>query len=98
MTEFVSVPAIVVICYFAGFICKSFKIEKLDSFIPVICGTLGLILGIITFYTIPNFIPADNWADAVAIGITSGLAATGINQIFKQIKSLASSNATSGDK
>lgn len=88
MTEFVSVPAIVVICYFAGFICKSFKVQKLDNFIPCICGTLGLILGLVTFYTIPNFIPADNWADAVAVGIVSGLAATGINQVYKQIKGL----------
>ena len=86
MTEFVAFPAIVVMCYLVGMICKSFKNEKLDSFIPDIVGVVGAILGIVIFLTIPNFIPADNWAVAVAIGIVSGLSATGINQIYKQLK------------
>lgn len=86
MTEFVSFPAIVVMCYLAGVICKTFENEKLDKFIPVICGSLGAILGVVIFLTIPNFIPAENWAVAVAIGIVSGFSATGINQIWKQLK------------
>lgn len=86
MTEFVAFPAIVVMCYLVGMICKSFKNEKLDSFIPDIVGVVGAILGVVIFLTIPNFIPADNWAVAVAIGIVSGLSATGINQIYKQLK------------
>lgn len=86
MTEFVAFPAIVVICYLAGIICKTIGSEKLDKFIPVICGILGAILGVVMYLTIPNFIPADNWAIAVAIGIVSGLSATGANQVYKQIK------------
>ena len=86
MTEFVAFPAIVVICYLVGMICKSFGNEKLDKFIPDICGVFGAILGIVIYLTIPNFIPADNWAVAIAIGIVSGLSATGINQIYKQLK------------
>ena len=66
-------------------ICKAFKNEVLDSIIPVICGVVGAILGVVIFLTIPNFIPADNWAVAVAIGIVSGLSATGANQIYKQL-------------
>lgn len=84
MTEFVAFPAIVVMCYLVGMICKSFKNEKLDTFIPDIVGVVGAILGIVIYLTIPNFIPADNWAVAIAIGIVSGLSATGINQIYKQ--------------
>lgn len=86
MTQFVAFPAIVVICYLAGLICKTIGNETLDKFIPSICGVLGAILGVVIFLTIPNFIPADNWAIAIAIGIVSGLSATGINQIYKQIK------------
>ena len=86
MTQFVAFPAIVVICYLAGLICKTIGNEKLDKFIPSICGVIGAILGVVIFLTIPNFIPADNWAIAIAIGIVSGLSATGINQIYKQIK------------
>lgn len=86
MTEFVSVPAIVVVCYFVGMIAKTFFNEKAERFIPVICGLCGAILGIVVFYTIPDFIGATNWITALAIGIVSGLSATGANQIYKQLK------------
>jgi len=86
MTEFVAFPAIVVICYLVGIGLKAINNENLDRFIPVICGLFGAILGIVMFLTIPNFIPADNWAIAIAIGIVSGLSATGANQIYKQLK------------
>lgn len=86
MAEFVAFPAIVVICYFVGFVCKSFENETLDRFIPDICGVLGAILGVVIFLTIPNFIPAENWIVALCIGIVSGLSATGINQVIKQLK------------
>ena len=87
MTEFVAFPAIVVMCYLVGVVCKSFGNEALDKFIPVICGVVGAILGILIYLTIPNFMPADNWAVAIAVGIVSGFAATGVNQIYKQFKS-----------
>lgn len=86
MTEFVAFPAIVVMCYLVGLVCKTVGNGKLDKYIPVICGTVGAILGVVIFLTIPNFIPAENWAVAIAIGIVSGLAATGANQIYKQLK------------
>ena len=82
--EYGAFTAIVIMCYFAGMICKSFGKEKLDRFIPVICGALGIVLGLVIFYTIPGFIPATNWAEAVVIGIVSGLAAVGVNQVGKQ--------------
>ena len=86
MTEIVSIPAIVVVCYLVGMGCKAVGNENLDKFIPTICGLVGAILGIATFLTIPNFIPGDNWVIALATGIVSGLAATGINQVVKQFK------------
>lgn len=84
MTEFVSFPVIVVMCYLVGLICKAIPNEALDKFIPIICGVTGAGLGILIYFTIPNFIPAENWAVAITIGILSGLAATGANQIVKQ--------------
>lgn len=86
MQEFVVFPAIAVVCYFVGFVCKTFNNETLDRFIPSICGVLGAILGIVIYFAIPNFIPAENWFVALCIGIVSGLSATGINQIYKQLK------------
>ena len=89
MTEILGIasfPAIVIMCYLVGCICKKVGNETLDRFIPAICGFVGAILGVVIYLTIPNFMPATNWALAVAIGIVSGFAATGINQVIKQLK------------
>lgn len=86
MTEIVSVPAIVILCYLIGMGCKAVKNKKLDKFIPTICGVSGAIIGLATFLTIPDFIVGNNWLSAMATGAVSGLAATGINQIYKQLK------------
>lgn len=88
MAEIVTVPVIVGFCYLVGFIIKLFKNEKLDNFIPGICAVVGFILGIVAFYTIPNLVPADNWLTASVIGGFSGLAATGVNQVVKKLKSI----------
>ena len=81
---FIAFPAIVVICYLVGATLKAINNEVLDKFIPVICGFVGGILGVLVFNTIPNYIPAENWLMALAIGIVSGFASTGINQVYKQ--------------
>lgn len=86
MSEFVALPAIVVICYLIGVACKAIGNGKIDKFIPIICGVSGAILGVVMFMTIPDYIAAENWAVAVATGIVSGFAATGVNQIYKQLK------------
>lgn len=78
-----AVVAITVITYLIGMGCKAW--EKLDNkFIPVICGFVGAILGVVGMYTMPDF-PAKDILNAVAIGIVSGLASTGANQVKKQL-------------
>ncbi len=83
MTEFVSCPAIALICYFIGF-CFNRFFPKQDRFIPCLCGVCGIILGVVVYYTIPGFICASNWISAVCVGLVSGLAATGADQVYKQ--------------
>ena len=77
-----TVAAIVVICYLIGMGCKAKG--KIDKWIPVIVGIAGGILGIIGWKTIAQF-PADDILNAIAVGIASGLASTGANQIVKQL-------------
>lgn len=84
MNEFIALPAIVVICYLIGYACKTIGNGNIDKFVPIICGFSGAILGVVMFVTIPDYIAAENWAVAVATGIVSGFAATGVNQIYKQ--------------
>lgn len=77
-----SVAAITVICYLAAAIIKSTPLDK--KWLPAICGILGGILGIVAMYVMREF-PASDLITAIAVGIVSGLAATGVNQIFKQL-------------
>ena len=81
---FIAFPAIVAVVYLVGATLNAINNAILDKFIPVICGFVGGVLGVVVFQTIPNYIPAENWLMALAIGIVSGFAATGINQVYKQ--------------
>lgn len=58
--------------------------EKIpDKWIPVIMAVCGGALGIAGLYTMPDF-PAGDVINAIAVGMASGLAATGVNQLYKQ--------------
>mgnify|MGYP004731480765 FL=1 len=72
------------ICYLVGLGAKIVPQVK-DNYIPVIVGVVGGMLGVAGMYVIPDF-PAHDVMTAVAVGIMSGLASTGVNQIYKQVK------------
>lgn len=80
----VSVVGITMICYC---LAECVKVTKIDNkYLPAICGIIGLIMGLVAFYLgMPDF-PAQDPINAAAVGIASGFAATGINQIYKQYK------------
>lgn len=79
-----SVAAITVICYLVGLIVKAVP-GMADKYIPICCGVAGAVLGLAGLYLgLPDF-PAGDPLTALAVGIVSGLAATGINQMAKQL-------------
>jgi len=79
-----TVAAIVVITYLIGLAAK--RIPKInDELIPVIVGVAGGILGVVGLFVIPEF-PANDILNAIAVGVVSGLASTGVNQAYKQLK------------
>lgn len=79
-----SVAAITIICFLVGLAVKASPYNN-DKFIPIACGAVGGILGIVALYAgLPDF-PAQDPVTAAAVGIVSGLAATGINQVYKQL-------------
>lgn len=78
-----SVAAITAICYLGGMACKASEKVK-DEVIPVVCGVTGAVLGVAGLYIMPDF-PATDAISAAAVGIVSGLAATGANQVLKQL-------------
>ena len=76
--------AITVICYLVGLCVKAVPGVE-DKYIPICCGVAGAVLGLVGLYLgLPDF-PAADPVTALAVGIVSGLAATGINQMAKQL-------------
>ena len=77
-----SVAAITVVCWLIG---QAVKASGLDNkWIPIICGVCGAVLGVVGMFIMPDY-PAKDYITAVAVGIVSGLAATGANQAVKQL-------------
>ena len=77
-----SVAVITVICYLIGMAVKATAIE--NKWIPIVVGVSGGVLGVVGMLIMADF-PATDYLTAVAVGIVSGLASTGVNQIAKQM-------------
>lgn len=85
--EIISVPVIATTVYWIINLVK-YAVKNNEIFmklIPIIAAVLGVILGIACYFALPELIAADNWLMAILIGGASGLSATGINQVIKQI-------------
>lgn len=81
--EIATVVAITALVYI---ICLCVKASVLDNkWIPIVAGVSGVILGILALYAgVPDF-PATDPMTAAAVGGVSGLAATGLHQVKKQL-------------
>ena len=75
------VAAITVIAYAVGQAMRA--LGHLDRWIPTVCAALGGALGVAGLYIMPGFPAGD--AITAAIGVVSGLAATGAQQAVKQL-------------
>ena len=76
------VAAITVICFLIGQVVKASGLD--NKWIPITCGISGALLGVLGLFMMPDF-PATDYITALAVGIVSGLAATGINHVYKQL-------------
>ena len=78
------VAAITALSYLMGLLAKALKLD--GKWIPLLCGVTGLLLGLLALLTgMPDF-PGGDPITAAAVGAVSGLAATGIDQVRKQLK------------
>ena len=78
-----SVAAITVIC---SLLASGLKAAGLDKkWLPTLCGALGGVLGPVALWLMPSF-PAPDFLTAVAVGIVSGLAATGGYEAVHQFR------------
>lgn len=78
-----AIPAITVICYLVGMICKASALD--NQWIPCVMGVLGAVLGVAAMLVMESF-PAQDPIGALAVGIVSGLAATGVHEAVSQLK------------
>lgn len=73
-----TIPVVVGICLCVGFIVKKWVKDVDNKFIPTICSVLGVLLSIWL----------SGWSVTPAVilsGLFSGLASTGLHQLFKQL-------------
>ena len=87
--EIISVPVIAGIVYFVMAVYKSLVKNApaiWTSLIPVWAAVLGIALGLVAFFLVPEVMPAENALVAVLVGLASGLGAVGVHQISKQIE------------
>ena len=79
------IAAIPVITIIVFLVVEAVKATPLDNkWLPVIAGGCGGILGVVAMMVMVDF-PADDPLTAIAVGIVSGLAATGAHQVYKQL-------------
>ena len=76
LTEYI-VPVIVGICLCVGFLVKKYIKDVDNKYIPTICAAIGVVLAIWS----------GGWQispQIILTGLVSGLASTGLHQLFKQ--------------
>ena len=83
MYGILAIPAILIICFLVAEFVKAF--DKIDNkWLPLICGAFGGCLGLLAMFIMPDF-PAHDYITAFAVGVVSGLGATGAHQVYKQL-------------
>lgn len=76
LTEYMA-PVIMGICLCIGFIVKHWIKDVDNKFIPTLCAVLGAAIAI--WMSWPSITP-----EVILKGLASGLASTGLHQLFKQ--------------
>ena len=86
MIENFGMTTVVVITIIAYLVGEAVKLLPFDvnEWIPVVCGFVGGCLGVVALHVIPDF-PATDYLTAIAVGIVSGFAATGVHQVYRQL-------------
>ena len=88
MMEYSGIPAIIIICYLIGEIFKLLilKTKNKYKYIPIIVGISGGLIGLLTFYVSPELLMnVESPLVAVGIGIVSGFASCGSDQVVRQL-------------
>ena len=82
ITGLSTVASVTILCYL---LATALKATPLDTkWLPTLCGVLGCLLGIAGYFLIPAY-PATDPLTAAAVGVASGLAATGSHEAIRHL-------------
>ena len=83
-----TVPAIMSVVYaiVAAITKATGESARFKRFIPLTALGVGGLIGLLSYYFMPDMIVAENAVASMIVGGMSGLAATGGDQIIKQFK------------
>ena len=96
MFEYKTIPIIVVACYL---LIQAIKTTRLNSkWYPIVSGALGAAIAVGFHFVAPAFFGFESWISALVIGVVSGLAATGSNQVYKQLYQAAKDGTIGEDE
>ena len=86
--ELTTMPFIILSVYVLVWILKNtiLKTDELRKSLPPIAAILGGCIGVGLFLFIPSATVFENVVDAATTGMSSGLAAVGCNQVWKQFQ------------
>ena len=82
------IPLVIAVCLVVGYLMKKF-LPTDNKYIPLTVTILGAVLGCVNAQEITLV--------AIASGMVSGLASTGLHQIFKQTLKLENSSENKGE-
>lgn len=86
LSQYIDVPILCLVYLMAELAKRTFlKDDKKRGLIPIIGPIVGAIVSIILFFVSPEMSTSINVIGAFTNGVVSGAAATGANQIYKQI-------------
>lgn len=77
LTEYMA-PVIIGLCLCVGYVVKHWVADVDNKIIPTLCAVLGVAVAVWTHWG--NITP-----EVVLTGLASGLASTGLHQVFKQM-------------
>lgn len=77
MIQEMYIPVVLIACLLVGFIVKKWVADEHDKWIPTIVFVLGGILGCVALQKVD--------LTTIVAGCASGLASTGMHQMFKQL-------------
>jgi len=99
MIEVISVPVIATLVYWIINLIKytTDNNEKVLRFVPLIAAGIGAVVGVLCFLLLPEIYVADNFLVAIIVGGASGLAATGTNQVIKQLSQTKTNDTTKSE-